>query len=260
MQMVTTGWCGEGEPDAGPALPVTNFILSHRAALGEPVTLDQAVNRVLNRADRPGWYNAEPEREDPDERAANLVARGYSPGVISQLSRQLADVEAEAQAEREKIEKGARRAEHIHQAHQAGRLDAFGVMRALDFDEGDEGRVRLLERRAQSLRQQLSDASEIMAPPQRRDLDGVEAASRHAHQVFAEVTRARMAEAEARRPEPRPFASVSRGAGRSTDHTGPDCWICAEGSRLEAARDRERDVAAYAPGSVITTGYGEVAR
>jgi hypothetical protein len=71
MQMATTGWLGAEEPDAGPALPATNFILSRRAAPGEPVTLDQAVNRVLNRADRPGWHDAEPERKDPDERAAN---------------------------------------------------------------------------------------------------------------------------------------------------------------------------------------------
>ena len=36
------------------------------------------------------------------------------------------------EAEREKIEKGARRAGRIHRAHEAGRLDAFAVMRAMD--------------------------------------------------------------------------------------------------------------------------------
>jgi hypothetical protein len=36
--------------------------------------------------------------------------------------------------------------------------------------------------------------------------------------------------------ERRPFGSASRGAGRSTEHTGPDCWVCAEGRRRDAAR------------------------
>ncbi len=95
-------------------------------------------------------------------------------------------------------------------------------MQAMDFDEGDEGRVRVLERRAAGLRQQIADATEIMAPPQRRDLDGVEAASRHAHQVFAEVTRARMAEAQAGRPGPRPFAGRG-GLAVRTEVRCPDC-------------------------------------
>jgi hypothetical protein len=214
------------------------------------VTLEQAVNRVLSRADRPGWHDAEPEREDPDEKAAGLVMRGYSPGLVSELSRRLGDVQAELEAEREKIEKGARRAGRIHQAHQAGRLDAFAVMRAMDFDEGDENQVRQLEHRARSLQAQLADAMEAISPPERRAPDPLEAAASRAHAAFAEVTRARLAEVEARRPEPRPFGSVSRGAGCSTEHTGPDCWVCAEGRRRDAARDRA-DYAAV---------YGEIAR
>ena len=103
--MVTTGWIAE-EPDAGPALPVTNFILSQRAAPAGPVTVDQAVSRVLSRADRPGRYDAELEREDPDERAAALVTRGYVPGLVNELSQRLGDVQAELEAEREKIEQG----------------------------------------------------------------------------------------------------------------------------------------------------------
>jgi hypothetical protein len=231
--VTTTGWVGE-EPAQTHAAGFAGFILAHRAPPSEPVTLEQAVNRVLNRAAQP---DKPPEPyDDDDDRQAALLTRGYRPGLLNELSRQLADVAAEAQAEPEKIEKGARRAEHIHQAHQAGRLDAFGVMRAMDFDEGDPGRVAVLERRAESLRQQLSDASEIMSPPQRRDLDPLAEAGRRAHEAFAEVTRARMAEAQARVPEPRPFASVSRGAGRSTEHTpGGDCWVCSEGRRMDAA-------------------------
>jgi len=55
------------------------------------------------------------------------------------------------------------------------------------------------------------------------------------------------------RPVPQerpPFGSASRGAGRSTEHTGDDCWVCAEGRRRDAARAREDYVAVY----------GEIAR
>ena len=242
--MVATGWLGSEEPGETRPVGFADFILKNRRPAGEGHTLEQVFARAAQARDR------EPERDDPDDKAAALLTRGYSPGLMSQLAQRLGDVEAELEAEREKIETAARRSRRIHQAHQAGRLSAFDVMRAMDFDEGDEGRVRQLERRARNLRQQIADATEMMSPPQRRDLDGVEAASRHAHQVFAEVTRQRFAEAQAGRPEPRPFASVSRGAGRSTQHTGDDCWVCAEARRRDAARDRE-DYAAV---------YGEIAR
>jgi hypothetical protein len=239
MQMVATGWLGE-EPEETRSVGFADFILKNRKPAGEGHTLGQVFARAAQARDR------EPEREDPDDRLAALVTRGYSPGMISQLSQQLGDVQAEIEAEREKIEKGARRARHIHEAHQAGRLDAFAVMRAMDsVDEGDEDRVRLLERRAAGLRQQIADATEMTSPPPQRDLNPVEAASRHAHQVFAEVTRQRFAEAQAGRPEPRPFASVSRGAGGSTEHTGPDCRVCAAARERDAARAREDAVAVY---------------
>jgi flagellar motility protein MotE (MotC chaperone) len=238
MQMVTTGWLGE-EPEETRPVGFADFILKNRKPAAEGHTLGQVFARAAQARDR------EPEREDPDDRLAALVTRGYSPGMISQLSQQLADTQAEIQAEREKIDKGARRAARIHQAHQAGRLDAFAVMRAMDFDEGDEDRVRLLERRAEGLRAQIADAQAVVSPPERRAPDPLEAASRHAHQVFAEVTRQRFAEAQAGRPEPRPFASVSRGAGRSTEHTGPDCSVCAEARRRDAARDRADYAAVY---------------
>ena len=241
--MVTTGWVGE-EPAETRPVGFADFILKNRRPAGEGHTLEQVFARAAQARDR------EPERDDPDDKAAALVTRGYSPGMISQLSQQLGDVQAELEAEREKIEQGARRSARIHQAHQAGRLDAFAVMRAMDFDEGDEGRVRLLERRAASLRAQLADATEAISPPLRRSPDPLEAAASRAHAAFAELTRARMAAAEARRPELRPFASVSRGAGRSTEHAGPDCWVCAAARERDAARDRA-DYAAV---------YGEIAR
>jgi hypothetical protein len=99
-----------------------------------------------------------------------------------------------------------------------------------DGDFGDQATVERLERRADGLRRQIAEAQAAIAPPERRTPDPLEAASRHAHEVFVEVTRARMAEA--------------------TEHTGPDCPVCAEARRRDAARDRE-DYAAV---------YGEIAR
>jgi hypothetical protein len=56
-----------------------------------------------------------------------------------------------------------------------------------------------------------------------------------AHQALREVTRAQEAEARerSRPPERPPFDSVSR--GRSTEHTGPDCWVYAAAAERDAA-------------------------
>jgi len=250
MQMVTTGWIGE-EPDAaGPAMPVTEMLLARqqrRAGPLETALARSAANDI--REAREAAANA----PDPDERAAAFVTRGYQPGLLNELSQRLGDTVAELEAEREKIEKGARRQEIAAREHAAGRADVWQMQRMLDGDFGDQAVVERLERRADGIRRQIAEAQEMIAPPQQRETDPLEAASRHAHQVFVEVTRARMAEAteQARqRPAPRPFASVSRGAGRSTEHTGPDCWVCAAARRRDAARDRA-DYAAV---------YGEIAR
>jgi len=64
--------------------------------------------------------------------------------------------------------------------------------------------------------------------------------------------------AERLRAEARAVRAASRAASRSAGCTGPDCPICAEGRRMDAARGRS--AAAYAPGAVITTGYREIAR
>jgi hypothetical protein len=249
MQMVTTGWISE-EPDAaGPALPVTQMLLArqqHRAGPLETALARSCADDVRAARDEAAFA------PDFDERAAGFIARGYSPGTASQLSIRLGDTMAELADEEAKLEKAARRSERLHREHEAGRLTGLAYLRAMgDVDDGgDEDRVRLLTRRAESLRRQIAEANEAMSPPQLRESDGVEAASRHAHQVFAEVTRQRFAEAQAGRPEPRPFASLSRGAGRSAEHTGPDCWVCAAARERDAARAREDAVAVY----------GEIAR
>jgi hypothetical protein len=215
--MGVTGWIGE-EPDTqAPAMPTTTFLLANRADPEQARTLEQALARAAAAPDR-----RDPEAPDPDERAAALLSRGYAPGAISQLAQRLGDVTAELQAEREKLERGATRAEQVRQTHAAGRITAWDVMNMLD-DLGDEGRVAQLQRRQASLQQQVDAANEAIAPPERRDLDPLEAAAQRAHAAFAEVTRARMAELEAgvRRSRPRPFAG--RGVAVRSEVTCRDC-------------------------------------
>jgi hypothetical protein len=136
--------------------------------------------------------------QDPDERAANLVTRGYLPGQISQLSMRLAETEAELADEEAKIEKAARRAERTRQMHERGQIDAAGVaQRWLDTDEGDSQTVARLTRRADSLRRQIQETSEAMAPPEARARSGVEEASSRARSVLADVAALRRADDEA---------------------------------------------------------------
>jgi hypothetical protein len=247
--MITTGWLTE-EPDEVPALPVTQMLLGrqqHRAGPLETALARSRANEI--REAREAAANA----PDPDERAANLVAAGYSPGLLNDLSQRLGDTVAELEAEREKIEKGARRQEIAAREHAAGRADVWQMQRMLDGDFGDQAVVDRLERRAESLRRQIGEAQAMIAPPQQRDSDPLEAASRHAHQVFREATRAawEAAQSGTARPAPRerpPFGSVSRGG--STEHTGPDCRVCATARERDEARALE-DAAAV---------YGEIAR
>jgi len=216
--MVATGWISEEPGAAGPALPVTQMMLArqqHRAGPLETALARSRANEI--REAREAAANA----PDPDERAANLVARGYSPGLLNDLSQRLGDTVAELEAEREKLEKGARRQEIAAREHAAGRADVWQMQRMLDGDFGDQATVERLERRAESLRRQIAEAQEMIAPPQQRQTDPLEAASRHAHQVFVEATRARMAEAQEQsrcRPEPRPFAG--RGAATEPEPDG----------------------------------------
>jgi len=240
-----TGWIPE-EPER-PAMPLTEMLLDRQQRRAGP--LETALARA--RADeireaREAAANA----PDPDERASIFVTRGYTPGLIFQLSQRLGDTESELAAERDKLEKAARRAKFAAREHAAGRVDVSRMLAMMDGDDGDENRVAMLERRAESLRRQMAEAQAMISPPQARDLDPVEAASRAAHDAFVEVTRARWdaAQSGTARPAPRPFASVSRGG--STEHTGPDCWVCAAAAERDAARAREDFVAVY----------GEIAR
>ena len=244
-----TGWIPE-ESGGPPPMPLTEMALARqqrRAGPLETALARSAANDI--REAREAAANA----PDPDERAANFVARGYQPGLLYELSQRLGDTTAELEAERDKLEKAARRAQFAAREHAAGRADVSRMLAMMDGDDGDASRVAMLERRAESLRRQIAEAQDMIAPPQARDLDPVEAASRAAHEVFREVTRAawEAAQSGTARPAPRerpPFGSVSR--GRSTEHTGPDCRVCAAARERDAARAREDAVAVY----------GEIAR
>jgi hypothetical protein len=238
MHMGVTGWLGAEEPGEAPAMPLTEMLLDRQQRRAGP--LETALARSAA-DDRRAARDEIAFAPDPDERAAGLIAKGYSPGHISQLCMRLADTEAELAAEEDKLAKAARRAQFAAREHAAGRADVSRMLAMMDGDDGDEGRLAMLERRAESLRRQIGEAQAMIAPPQARDLDPVEAASRAAHEVFREVTRARWAAAQARAP--RPFGSVSR--GRGTEHTGPDCRVCAAARERDAALAREDFAAVY---------------
>jgi hypothetical protein len=217
--MPVTGWIGDSEPETAPRMPLTELLLARKERRAGPLETALARSRAEDLVQARDEAAAAP---GPDERASGLVARGYLPGQISQLSMRLADTEAEIATEEDKIERAARRAERMHREHEAGRIGAFDIMRALgDSDEGDQATVDRLRRRADSLRRQIAEAQEAISPPQARPLDGVESASRHAHDVFVEVTRQRMAAAQDGRVV-RPFGSRGGAAVRS-EVTCEDC-------------------------------------
>jgi hypothetical protein len=94
--------------------------------------------------------------------------------------------------------------------------------------------VRLLERRAASLRAQIADVRTAISPPERQAPGPVEAAAQRAQQALAQVAEelrlkdvaAAQARAQLERDRGEFYAArgrrpfVSRGAGRSTEHTG----------------------------------------
>ncbi len=197
--MPKTGWMGGDEPeDEAPAMPLTNLLMSRRHGQQQPgAVLETSLARARAAEAREVRDEAAAAR-DPDERAANLVTRGYMPGMTSQLSMKLADTEAELADDEDKLEKAARRAERTRQMHERGQLDVSGVIaRMAATDDGDETTVARLRRRADSLRRQIGEASEIMVPPEARARNAVEEASSRARRILADVTSRRAADDEA---------------------------------------------------------------
>jgi hypothetical protein len=214
------GWSEPGPDDEeGPAQPgFAAFLSAHRQDRGEGRTLGQVLARAM-RPDKPD------EPPDLDEKAANMLARGYAPGAMSTLAARLAETQGELQAEREKLEADAKWNERVQRAHANGQMSATDIARSWAArEDGDPGRVAQLERRAASLRRQLADAAAVISPRE-RPADPIEAASRHAHREFVAATRAKMAAAAAGRPAPRPFASASP-AGFAVRSEAAACEAC----------------------------------
>lgn len=241
-----TGWTND--PPEVPAMPMASMLAQRRENQASP--LEEALARSAAAEAREAREEAA-AAADPDERAANMIARGILPGQVSGLSQRLGDTLAELQGEQEKIERAQRRQERIKRDHQAGRITVFDIAR-MDFDEGDPGKVARLERRAESLRRQIAETAGLTAP-RREPEDPLQAATRRAHDAFIEVTRQRIAEAAARTGEPRPFAGAGLSAADAAECTGPDCPVC---TAYRAARGGDPN--GYAPGAVITTGYEAV--
>jgi hypothetical protein len=218
-----TGWISDGSetPAAGG---FAGFLLGAR---GEPGPVDP-LERARLAVDKPDIQS------DPDEVAADLVTRGYRPGLASQLAMQLADTEAELAGERKKIEDARLRMERRASDHAAGRITVFDIM-AMEAAEdvsprgGDAARAGMLERRAESLRAQMRETAELMVPQELRRKDAFEQATARAQSVVAQVAEQRRlddeAEARARtqmaaeraafraaRRESRPFAGRSAAA------------------------------------------------
>jgi hypothetical protein len=229
--MTATGWTGEPPEDERPALPIMEMLLSGGRGKRQPGGVLETALARARAAEAREAREAAASAVDPDERAANLVARGVLPGQLTDLARRLGDTLAGLAAEEEKIERGRRRAERVQRDHQAGRISVFDIAR-MDLDEGDPAMVERLQRGAESLRRQIAELTEVMAP-QPLAADPVESATRAAHAAFTEATRQKMEAARAARPVVRPFAFASRGA---TEHTGPDCEVCAAARELEASR------------------------
>lgn len=221
-----TGWSSEPPEAEAPAMPLASMLAANRErGAGDALEIAAARSRA---ADARELREEAAAAVDPDERAANLIGRGVTPGMISDLGQRLADAEAELAGELAKIEKGERVSARVRGMLERGQVGGLEASRMLDGDFGDAGRAEKLERRADRLRRELAGAQMMIAPQREQAADPLDAASRHAHDVFVAATRAMLADAQAgRRPAPRPFAGRGGVAVRSDQPvTCPDCVKC----------------------------------
>jgi hypothetical protein len=103
--MTKTGWIAEN-PDEAPPMPFDGAAAGrqqHRAGPLETALARSAADDARAAREQAAYA------PDPDERAANLVSRGYSPGLLFELSQRLGDTQAELEAEQAKLERGKRR-------------------------------------------------------------------------------------------------------------------------------------------------------
>jgi len=235
--MPETGWIEEPKQDPVPqGTAAVNFMLSVRGDPREGRSLQRA---FLAAEEATGRDAPEPEQQDADDRFAGMVSRGYRPGELNRLSQELADVSFKLAAERKKIDVSSRLSEHLHRAHEGGRMSAFEVMRAMGAqdpeDEGDEALVGVLERRESALREEIAAMHETVTPPSPRQLDGVEAASRTAHDAFVSATRAAMTAAEAGQRVSRPKAAGGTAVAVRSDH------VCCADCQQMGVRDADEE-------------------
>jgi hypothetical protein len=241
----------------------------------EGITLDQALAGHSGRS----WWDSDSKAPDPgdedarrDDHATGLLVRRYQPGITLDLARRLGDAEAELAGERAALDREARRDERVRRMLEKGEIRALDVAR-MDDGEGDPARAAKLERRCESLRQQIAAAAERITPQGPAiEENAVESAQRRARLAAAELAEAsREAAAEARQSrsqEPRPFAG--RGA-----EDAPDCPHCAamiasgQASRSECeaictrtapemTRDAYHVIGAYDAGEIVRGTEGAI--
>ena len=226
---------------------ISEFIQSHRAGPGEAaVTPAQVLGRGQWAAQEPTLSLA----EQAEENAVMLLMRGYQPGAVTALAQQIGDVSAELEDERRKIAAGQARAEDLMRMHAAGRITACELNGMSVAGVGDPARVERLKATLASLQGLLAAAQEAGSPPRQEAAGGVERAARTAHQIFAETTRAMMAEVGAGRPRARrPFAS------RAAAAEGVSCAECT----AAGGTGGEASVFCRKPPPVPMIGRGEAA-
>jgi hypothetical protein len=190
---------------------------------------------------------------DPDERCANLLARGYAPGQVSELARRLGDTQAQLEGERAKIARGERRREQVRAMLEHGQLGGLEAAQRMDGDFGDPAEAGRLERRVESLRAQLLDAQELMMVPEDRAANAVEAAAQRAQRVLADVAAQRRAEDAADRAA-RERMKADRAAFRRAQVTRPFAGGAGAG---EAARARSEPLASLEAHSSAGAGGPE---
>jgi hypothetical protein len=248
IAMTATGWIGE---DQGAAMPLTAAALQVTGRGPGDVTAIALARSAA--ADAREARDAQRYARDPDEAASALILRGYTPGASIDLAQRIQDAQSALAGARQKREDHAKAIARYSELRDKGQISVMEAARRMDAAEGpDEAEISRLERHLERLQRSQAQAQAAIAGPQPGPEDPLEAASRRAHAAFAEATRGMFEAAEAGRPvpAPRPFAGPAGGgaeASRSTEHTGPDCWVCAE----RAAAERAEDVTPPNPGMAV---------
>jgi hypothetical protein len=245
-------------------MPLTALMMANRER-GAGDTLALALARSEG-ADARAAQNARRDARDPDETAAAMVSRGYLPGATSDLAQRIQDAESALAGARKKREDHEKAIQRYSALRDKGQISVLDAVQRMDAAEGpDEAEISRLEKNLERLQRSQAQAQAAIAGPVRGPEDPLEAATRRAHDVLREVTRAKMEQAAAGLPltGPRPFAGSFASHGSAVDAEavlrcpGAGCQTCAEGRQREAARAAE-DAAAYAPGQVIAAGHEPV--